>query len=71
MNNNIKKNYLKKINEFKKHNQFYYDNSAPKISDKDYDILKKEIIDLEKKYTFLKSNFSPSQMVGFEPSKNF
>ena len=71
MNNNIKQNYLKKINEFKKHNKFYYENSSPVISDKDYDKLKKKILDLEKKYTFLKSNFSPSQIVGFKPSKNF
>ena len=71
MNNNIKQNYLKKINEFKKHNKYYYENSSPIISDKEYDKLKKKILDLEKKYTFLKSNFSPSQIVGFKPSKNF
>jgi DNA ligase (NAD+) len=71
MSNNIKQNYLKKINEFKKHNKYYYENSSPVISDKEYDKLKKKILDLEKKYTFLKSNFSPSQIVGFKPSKNF
>ena len=71
MNKNIKQNYLKKINEFKKHNKLYYENSSPKISDKDFDELKKEILELEKKYTILKSNFSPSQVVGFKPSKNF
>jgi len=71
MNKNIKQNYLKKINEFQKHNKFYYNDSSPAISDKDYDKLKKEILDLEKKFTFLKSNFSPSRTVGFKPSKNF
>ena len=71
MNKNIKQNYLKKINEFKKHNKFYYENSSPVISDKEYDKLKKEVLDLEKKYIFLKSNFSPSKIVGFKPSKNF
>ena len=71
MNKNIKQSYLKKIYEFKKHNKFYYENSSPLISDKEYDKLKKEILDLEKKYTFLKNNFSPSQTVGFKPSKNF
>ncbi len=71
MNKNIKQNYLKKINEFKKHNKLYYENSSPKISDKEFDELKKEILELEKKYTILKSNFSPSQVVGFKPSKNF
>ena len=71
MNNNIKQIYRKKINELKKHNQFYYENSTPVISDKEYDKLKKEILDLEKKYSFLKNKFSPSQIVGFKPSKNF
>ena len=33
--------------------------------------LKKEILDLEKKYNFLKSKNSPSKNVGFKPSKNF
>jgi len=71
MNKNIKQNYQKKINKFKKHNKLYYENSSPKISDKEFDKLKKEILELEKKYTFLESNFSPSQAVGFKPSKNF
>ncbi len=71
MNKSIKQNYLKKVSEFKKHNKLYYDNSSPIISDKEYDQLKNEILDLEKKYTFLKNNFSPSQSVGFKPSKNF
>ena len=67
----IKKYYQKKINEIKKHNKFYFEESSPKISDKQYDDIKKEIINLEKKYTFLKSTFSPSNMLGFAPSKNF
>ena len=71
MNKNIKQDYLKKINEFKKHNKFYYDNSSPTISDEEFDKLKKEILELEKKYGFLKNNFSPSKTVGFKPSKNF
>ena len=71
MNKNIKQKYQNKINEFKKHNKLYYENSSPKISDKEFDKLKKEILELEKKYTYLKSNFSPSQVVGFKPSKNF
>ena len=71
MNKNIKQDYLKKINELKKHNKFYYENSSPVISDSEYDKLKQQILDLEKKYTFLKSDFSPSKIVGFKPSKNF
>ena len=37
MNKNIKQNYLKKINEFQKHNKLYYEDSSPEISDKEYD----------------------------------
>ncbi len=71
MNKNIKQDYQKKIDELKKHNEFYYENSSPIISDKEYDKLKRQILDLEKEYTYLKSNFSPSKNVGFKPSKNF
>ena len=67
----ILNNYKKKINLLKKYNKFYYDNSDPIVSDKSYDELKKEILNLEEKYKFLKSNYSPSETVGFKPSKNF
>ena len=67
----IKKKYRKKISEILKHNENYYDKNNPLISDKDYDELKREILDLEKKYKFLISDNSPSKIVGFKPSKNF
>ena len=66
----IKKYYQKKIKELKKHNKSYFEDSSPKISDKQYDDIKKEILDLEKNYNFLKSTFSPSKSLGFTPSKN-
>ena len=53
--NLIKKEYHTKIKELKEHNQHYYEKSSPKISDSTYDDLKKEITELEKKYSFLKS----------------
>ena len=67
----IKKNYLNKINKFQKHNKLYYEDSSPKISDKEFDDLKNEIIRLEKKYNFLRSEISPTTSIGFKPSKNF
>ena len=67
----IKKDYSKKIDKLKKYNQAYYEKDNPVISDQQYDILKKKIIDLENEYKFLKSKESPSQSVGFKPSKNF
>ena len=63
--------YNKKIKELKKHNKLYFEKSSPKITDKQYDLIKKEIIDLEKKHLFLKSDFSPSNSLGYAPSKNF
>ena len=41
------------------------------VADFEYDKLKISILDLEKKYKFLKSDKSPSLTVGFKPSKNF
>ncbi len=67
----IRSNYLKKINELKKHNKLYFEDSAPIISDKDYDKIKKDILNLEKKFSFLKDNSSPSVSLGYTPSKNF
>ena len=45
--------------------------NRPQISDAKFDALKKEILQLEKDYTFLKHKNSPSKNVGFKPSKNF
>ncbi len=70
-NKQIQRQYENKVKLLKKYNNFYFDKSNPIISDKDYDELKKEIFSLEKKYNFLKSKDSPSQIVGHKPSKNF
>ena len=67
----VKKSYLKIIEKIKKYNQAYYENNSPIISDQRYDILKKKIIDLENEHKFLKNEESPTQSVGFKPSKNF
>ena len=67
----LKKDYLKKISQLQKYNLAYYDKSAPIVADSEYDKLKKDIIDFEKKYDFLKSPNSPNLIVGFKPSKNF
>ena len=67
----IKKKYNLKIKEIIKHNKLYYDKSSPVIPDSRYDNLKKEIIELELKYSYLKSKYSPNQNIGFKPSKSF
>ncbi len=65
------KEYLEKLKLLKAYNKFYYDKSNPKISDKKYDQLKSNILLMETKYDFLKSKDSPSEVVGYKPSKNF
>ena len=63
--------YQLKLKEFNKHNDLYFNKSKPIISDSEYDKLKIEILELEKKYNFSKSLNSPSNIVGAKPSKNF
>ena len=67
----IEDQYKDKIKLIKEYNKFYYDLSKPKVLDKEYDKLKKNILLLETKYTFLKSKNSPSETIGYKPSKNF
>ncbi len=67
----IIKNYKKKIENFKKLNEAYYDKNKPLITDAEYDSIKFELLQLEKKYQYLKDEFSPSNTVGFKPSKIF
>ncbi len=69
--NDIKKNYKKKIIEINEYNKLYFEKSSPKVSDQKYDQLKREILNLEKKYSFLKDDLSPSKSLGYKPSKNF
>ena len=65
------KEYKKKIKLINYYNQKYYNDNISEISDSEYDELKKDILDLEKKYKFLKSKDSPTIKVGYKPSKNF
>ena len=47
----IEKNYLKKIDEIKKYNKAYFEKDDPLVSDKYYDDIKQEILQLENKQT--------------------
>ena len=67
----IKNQYKQKIDALKKHNKLYFEKSSPIISDSQYDSIKKEIFELEKKYSFLNDVSSPSKSLGYAPSKNF
>ena len=68
---NIKNLYNQKNKLIKKYNQYYYDKNKSLVLDQEYDELKKDILLLEAKYKFLKSKNSPSNIVGFKPSKIF
>ncbi len=66
-----KKLYKLKVNLLKKYNESYFDKNKSIVSDKEYDEIKKEVLYLEKNFSYLVSKHSPSQSVGFKPSKNF
>ncbi len=67
----IIKTFKKKVVELKLHNKYYFLEDNPKISDAEYDKLKKEIILLENKYPDLKEIGTISDIVGAKPSKKF
>ncbi len=53
------------------HNNLYYNNDAPEISDMEYDKLLRELEDLEKQFPEYKSSNSPTMHVGGEASLKF
>lgn len=70
LKSSAKKIYKEKIKQYKKYSKKYFEDNAPVVSDHDFDLLKKEILDLEKKFNFNDKD-SPSKTLGFKPSKNF
>ena len=68
---NIIKKYKKKIKIIQSHNKLYFSYDKPKIPDSEYDKIKKEILDLEKKYNFLKKDSEKYRLVGAPPSNKF
>ena len=67
----IEKKYKEKIKLINRYNKFYFAENNPVVSDQEYDELKEEILSLESNNKFLKSKKSPSENVGYKPSKNF
>ena len=67
----IIKEYKLKIKNQKKHNNLYFNNDNPKISDSEYDSLKIEIQKLEKKYNYLKDLNLQKDIVGSPPGNKF
>ncbi len=63
---------LKRLrDEIRKHDRLYYDKIAPIISDREYDRLYKELLDLETQFPDLVTLDSPTQRVGGKPLQAF
>src|SRR6266581_142746 len=56
--------------EIEEHNRRYYEEAAPTISDREYDRLYRELVDLEARFPQLITPDSPTQRVG-QPLKAF
>ena len=65
------KEYKEKITLIEKLNKAYYHNDKPLVSDAEYDKIKKDILDFEKKNPDIVDINSPSEKVGFAPSEKF
>ena len=57
--------------EIEEHNRRYYEEAAPTISDREYDRLYRELVDLEERFPQLATPESPTRRVGGEPLKAF
>ena len=57
--------------EIRRHDHAYYVEAQPKISDRDYDRLYHELLNLEKEFPELATPDSPSQRVGGAPLSGF
>jgi DNA ligase (NAD+) len=66
-----KKRHAQFVEEIRRHDRAYYVLAQPKISDRDYDRLYHELLDLEKNFPELATPDSPSHRVGGEPLKEF
>jgi DNA ligase (NAD+) len=66
-----KKRHAQLAEEIRAHDHAYYVAAQPKISDRDYDRLYHELLDLEKNFPELATADSPSQRVGGAPLKEF
>jgi DNA ligase (NAD+) len=57
--------------DIEEHNRRYYEEAAPIISDREYDQLYRELVDLETKFPELVTPDSPTQRVGGKPLQAF
>ncbi len=67
----IVQEYKKLVAEIRQHDESYYQEDAPIVSDADYDALRKRLEEIERAHPELVSKDSPTQKVGAVPSKGF
>ncbi len=67
----IIKDFKNKVAVFKKHNHYYHNKDNPKITDSEYDKLKKELFSMEENFNFLKELNLLSNTVGATPLNKF
>jgi len=65
------KNIAQLREEIRRHDRLYYQDAAPIISDREYDRLYKELVDLETQFPDLRTPDSPTQHVGGRPLEAF
>ena len=69
--NKEQKRILELQSQLRHHNYRYYILNDPLISDYDYDMYFRELVELEERYPELKAPDSPTQRAGTEPSEAF
>ena len=69
--NNVLKIYKQKIKNLNKHNKYYFIDDDPKISDDEYDKIRREIIELEKNHSFLINENLSKSLIGAPSSNKF
>ena len=57
--------------EIERHNRLYYLQARPEISDAEYDVLLRELQELEDRHPELRREDSPTQRVGTPPDSGF
>jgi DNA ligase (NAD+) len=70
-NDAAEKRHAQLAAEIRGHDRAYYAEAAPKISDREYDLLFKELQELEKNFPDLVTPESPTQRVGGAPNEKF
>ena len=70
-NTKIISTYKKKLKTLKQHNKYYFIEDRPRITDAEYDLLKNEILQLEKNYAYLSDFGSIKQLVGSPLTNKF